>query len=82
MKPFVYAINIGQEDLPFCHDIAEEFMLKLQSPVSIVCVKLESEMMSLSADERKEFIAELVEADKLAHVPTLDDLITLAFNKV
>jgi ribosome-binding ATPase YchF (GTP1/OBG family) len=56
--------------------------LKLQAPVSIVCAKLESEMISLSKEERNEFVAELVEADKIAHVPTLDDLIVLAFNKV
>jgi ribosome-binding ATPase YchF (GTP1/OBG family) len=47
MKPFVYAINISQDDIPQTHKIQEEFMVKLQSPVSIVCAKLESEMMDL-----------------------------------
>lgn len=82
IKPFVYAINVGQDDLPFSYDIQQEYMLKLQSPVSIVCAKFESEMISLSPEEREEFLRELLESDKLAHVPTLDDLITLAFNKV
>lgn len=82
MKPFVYAINIGQDDIPYSHDIANEFMLKLQSPVAVVCAKLESEMMEMNNDEKKEFVQELLSMDKITHIPTLDDLITLAFNKV
>ncbi len=82
MKPFVYAINISQEDIPYAHKIQEEFMVKLQSPVSIVCAKLESEMMELEGEEKQEFIRELLEMDKVTHIPTLDDLIALAYNKV
>lgn len=82
MKPFVYAINIGQEDISLAHKIADEFMLKLQSPVAIVSAKIESEMMEMSNAEKDEFIRELVNMDKVTHIPTLDDLITLAFSKV
>lgn len=82
MKPFVYAINISQEDIPYSHKIQEEFMVKLQSPVSIVCAKLESEMMDLDWEEKQQFIRELLEMDKVTHIPTLDDLISLAYNKV
>lgn len=82
LKPFVYAINIGQDDVPYAHAIAEEYMLKLQSPVAIVCAKLESEMMEMNNEEKKEFVHELLSIDKLAHIPTLDDLIALAYNKV
>lgn len=82
MKPFIYAINVSQEDLASAHHIANEFMVQLQSPVSVVSVKLESEMMDMSNDEKQEFITELLSIDKLTHIPTLDDLISLAFNKV
>jgi len=82
MKPIVYAVNISQEDVPYAHKIAEEFMIKLQSPVSIVCAKLESEMMEMTNDEKEEFVRELLSIDKVTHIPTLDDLIWLAFNKV
>jgi ribosome-binding ATPase YchF (GTP1/OBG family) len=57
-------------------------MVKLQSPVSIVCAKLESEMMDLEWEEKQEFIRELLEMDKVTHIPTLDDLISLAYKKV
>jgi ribosome-binding ATPase YchF (GTP1/OBG family) len=78
----VYAINISQEDIPYGFKIQEEFMEKLQAPVAVVSAKLESEMMEMSKEEKQEFITELLEVDKLTHLPTLDDLITLAFNKV
>ncbi|MFA5747987.1 MAG: redox-regulated ATPase YchF [Candidatus Absconditabacterales bacterium] len=81
-KPIVYAINISQEDIVYGHKIAEEFMVKLQSPVAIVCAKLESEMIDLKDEEKQDFFKELLEIDKLTHIPTLDDLISLAFNKV
>lgn len=82
MKPFVYAINVSQEDLPYAHHIQEEFMVKLQSPVAIVCAKLESEMMDFEGEEKQEFIQELLSVEKVTHIPTLDDLIALAYNKV
>ena len=81
-KPIVYAINIGQDDIPFTHEIAQEFMEKLQSPVAIVCAKLESEMMEMEDEEKEEFMRELVSMDKITHIPTLNDLIKLSFEKV
>jgi hypothetical protein len=81
-KPIVYAINIGQDDIPYAHEIANEYMLKLQSPVAIVCAKLESEIMNMSDEEKDEFIRELLSIDKVAHIPTLNDLIKLSFEKV
>jgi len=81
-KPIVYAINIGQEDIPFAHEITDEFMTKLQSPVAIVCAKLESEMMEMGDEEKDEFIRELLSIDKITHIPTLNDLIKLGFEKV
>lgn len=82
LKPFVYAINIGQEDIPSAHHITEEYMVKLQSPVAVVSAKLESEMMGMSAEEKKEFVHELLEIDHVTHIPTLDDLIALAYKTV
>lgn len=81
-KPIVYAINIGQDDIPYAHEIAEEYMEKLQSPVAIVCAKLESEMMDMNDEEKDEFIRELVSIDKVVQIPTLNDLIKLGYEKV
>ena len=47
-----------------------------------MCVKLESEMMEFSAEERAEFINELLEISGEKKIPTLDDLISLAFNQL
>ncbi|MCX6825414.1 MAG: redox-regulated ATPase YchF [candidate division SR1 bacterium] len=81
-KPIVYAINIGQDDIPRAHEIANEFMIKLESPVAIVCAKLESEMMDMGDEEKDEFIREMLDIDKVTHIPTLNDLIKLGFEKV
>jgi ribosome-binding ATPase YchF (GTP1/OBG family) len=82
MKPFVYAINISQDDIGSSLDIQKEFEEKLHSPVAIVCAKLESEMMEFDGEEKQEFIKELLSIDHVGHIPTLDDLIALAYNKV
>jgi len=81
-KPIVYAINIGQDDIPFAHKIAEEYMIKLQNPVAIVCAKLESEMMGMSDEEKDEFTRELASIDKITRIPTLNDLIKLGYETV
>lgn len=61
LKPFVYALNIAQEDIQNAEKLKAEFEAKLQAPVAIVCVKLEAEMMSFSSEERNEFLTELLE---------------------
>jgi hypothetical protein len=48
----------------------------------VVCAKLESEMMEFSPEERKEYLSDLVAKEHVEHVPTLDDLIALAFKTV
>lgn len=82
MKPFVYAVNISQDDIWDSSNIQKEFEEKLKSPVSIVCAKLESEMMDFDGEEKQEFIKELLSIDHIGHIPTLDDLIALAYHKV
>lgn len=82
IKPIIYAMNVSQEDIPNWQEIRKEFEEKLWAPVSIVCAKLESEMMDFSKEERVEFIKELLEIDHTDHIPTLDDLIALAFRTV
>ena len=82
LKPFVYALNIAQEDLANAEALKAEYEVKLNAPVAIVCVKLESEMMEFSPEERAEFINELLEISGEKKIPTLDDLISLAFNQL
>ncbi len=81
LKPFVYALNIAQEEIQNAEKLKAEFGAKLQAPVAIVCVKLEAEMMSFSEEERNEFLTELLELWG-NQVPTLDALISLAFNQL
>lgn len=58
-KPFVYAINVSQEELANADLIKKEFEEKLKRPVAIVCAKIESEMLGFSPEERKEFVADM-----------------------
>ena len=82
LKPFIYALNIAQEDLANAEALKKEFEQKLNAPVAIVCVKLESEMMEFSPKERSEFLTELLELHGDNPIPTLDDLIGLAFRQL
>ena len=82
LKPFIYALNISQEDIPNSEALKAEFEKKFNAPVAIVCVKLESEMMNFSNEERNEFLQELLEITPETKIPTLDDLISLAFNQL
>jgi hypothetical protein len=82
LKPFVYALNISQEDIPNSEDLKNEFEKRFNAPVAIVCVKLEAEMMNFTNEEREEFLQELLEIQSDTRIPTLDDLISLAFNQL
>jgi ribosome-binding ATPase YchF (GTP1/OBG family) len=78
LKPFIYALNIAQEDIVHAEALQKEFSEKLQAPVAIVCVKIEEEMMTMEQSEKLDFLAEMFSLEPSA-IPTLDDLIGLAF---
>jgi ribosome-binding ATPase YchF (GTP1/OBG family) len=78
LKPFIYALNIAQEDIIQASALKQEFETKLQAPVAVVCVKIEEEMMEMDTPEKLAFLAEMFMLEQ-SSIPTLDDLITLAF---
>ena len=80
-KSFIYAINVWQEDLIRSEEIKQEFAVKLKKPIAIVCAPMESEMMTLTKEERDEMIEMMTWALSIA-VPTLDDMISLAFKEL
>ncbi len=82
IKPFVYAINLWQDDIPNKAQIQQELQAKIDAPVVLVCAKIESEMMGMEKEEKLEFISELLEIDNVDNIPTLDDVISLAFDTV
>ena len=82
IKPFIYAINIWQDDIIKWEEIQKEFQSKIDAPVVLVCAKIESEMMWMEKDEKLEFISELLEIDNVEKIPTLDWVISLAFDTV
>jgi len=82
IKPVIYALNIGQEDIPQSKEIHALLSQKLTAPVAIVCAKIESELMDLEEEEKQAFISELLEIDQVDHIPRLGDLIALAFQTV
>jgi ribosome-binding ATPase YchF (GTP1/OBG family) len=78
LKPFIYALNIAPEDIAQALSLKQEFETKLQAPVAVVCVKIEEEIMEMSTPEKIDFLAEMFTVEHSA-IPTLDDLISLAF---
>jgi GTP-binding protein YchF len=79
-KPFIYAINVHEQELKNAPHIQSQFEALLHKPVAIVCAKFESELLEASTEERSLFLQEL--AEDIATIPTLDDLIALAFRTV
>ncbi len=82
MKPIIYAINIWQDDIKNSQNIKKDLQNKIKWPIEIVCAKLESELLDLEEKEKKDFIKDLLEIENINNIPTLDNIIKLAFNKV
>lgn len=77
-KPFLYALNVSEDNLKSAESIKQEYADKLWKPVAVVCAKFENDIMELEAEDKEMFVEELKWwAD--VHIPTLDDLIGLAF---
>jgi ribosome-binding ATPase len=78
-KPFIYALNVSDEELLHADKIVKEYEEKLGKPVVVVSAKIESELLEFNNEEKKEFLEDMFGEAK---VPTLDDLIKLAFDTV
>lgn len=79
-KQFVYAINVSQDDLVNAKDIVQDLQKELDAPVVAVCAALEAELLELEEEEKNDFVQELLAVEHLDHIPTLDDLISTAFD--
>ncbi len=79
-KPFLYAINVDEKELIHAEEIQQEFFTKLQAPVAIVCATFEAQLIGMD-DEEKQFFIEELQGDN-GQIPTLNDLIRLAFDTV
>jgi len=81
-KPFVYALNVSEGELAHSDALKAEYEAKLNKKVAIVSAKFESELMELEAEEKELFVDDLRWGDESVVLPTLDDLIALAFDTV
>jgi len=80
-KPFIYALNVSEGNLAAWVSLIQEYTEKLNKPVTVVCAKFESDIMELDDNEKEMFVDELKEWKDIV-LPTLDDLIKLAFDTV
>lgn len=80
-KPFLYAINVAEEDLVNAEAIRHEFTEKLKAPIAVVCAMFEAQLIGMSREDKELFVEELKQGKEIA-IPTLDDLIRLAFATV
>ncbi len=80
-KPFVYALNVSEWDLKNGATLIAEYEEKLWKKVSLVSAKFETELMELDEDEKELFFEDLKWWQDVV-IPTLDDLIKLAFDTV
>ncbi len=82
-KHMIYAVNVSENDLDRFKTIEEEVKNKLKRNAVVVCAKVESELIALSEEERKEYQEALFgDVSDYAAVPTLDRLIKTAFDEV
>ena len=80
-KPFLYAINVDESELINAESIKQEFAKKLWAPVAVVCATFEAQLIGMEQDDKQLFIEELKQGKDIS-IPTLDDLIRLAFDTV
>lgn len=80
-KPFIYAINVWEDYLLESENIKNKFRDKLNKPISIVCAKLEQELLDIDEEEKQEYINDIA-GDSEVKIPTLDDLIKLAYDNL
>ena len=64
LKPFVVAVNVGEDQLNEIFDFAER--IDDSAPIVTICAKLENELAQLDADSRAEFMADLGIAESAA----------------
>ena len=82
-KHMIYAVNVSENDLDNFKDIEKDVQEKLGATAVVVCAKVESELISLSEEERDEYHTALFgEVANYADAPTLDRLIKTAFDEV
>lgn len=81
-KPFVYALNVSEDELKNAAALQTEYEQKLNKKVAVVSAKFETELMDLEDDERDLFMEDLKWWNEGLVLPTLDDLIKLAFDTV
>jgi len=80
-KPFLYAINVDEAELVNAESIKQEFTQKLKAPIAIVCATFEAQLIGMSPDDKQLFVEELKQGKQVS-IPTLDDVIILAFDTV
>jgi ribosome-binding ATPase YchF (GTP1/OBG family) len=56
----IYAVNVSESDLSNFRTIEKEITNKLGTTSVVVCAKLESELIPLSDEERKEYLESVV----------------------
>lgn len=78
-KPFLYALNVTETDLKNGDALRAEYEEKLGKPVAIVSAKFETEIMEMDEEDKEMFLEDLKDGTD-ARIPTLDDLIRLAYD--
>ena len=58
-KPFIYAINVAEDDLKNGDTLIKEYAEKFGKPVAVISAKFEAELMELDEDEKEMFVEDL-----------------------
>ena len=84
MKPFLYVLNIWEDQLCEASKIYDQFKDKVPWDLVLVSAKLEEEMIGLDEDEKKEFLSDIAQNCNKSpqQIPTLNDLIKTAFDRL
>ncbi|HMY81032.1 MAG TPA: redox-regulated ATPase YchF [Candidatus Absconditabacterales bacterium] len=82
-KEMIYAVNVAESDLSRFEEIEQEISNKLNTKAVCVCAKMESELIPLDEEEKKEYLEAVFGSfTNYNQVPTLDRLITLVYHQV
>ncbi len=84
LKPFLYVLNIWEDQLCEASKIYEQFKDKVPGDLVLVSAKLEEELIGLDEEEKKEFLSDIAQncGKSAEEIPTLNDLIKTAFDRL
>ena len=58
-KPFIYALNVAEDDLKNADQVIQKYASELSKPVAVISAKFEAELLELEEEDKEMFMEDL-----------------------